>query len=458
MPTAEARVLSRAQTDPAWFARDVLGVELWSAQRNILQSVRDNRRTAVRSCHGIGKTFTAATCALWWLYSFPESRVVTTAPTWSQVEKQLWHEIGRLHAKAAFPLGGRCLTTDLKLDDGRYAVGLSTDPHRKEAFQGHHAPNLLLIFDEASGVPQPIYEAGEGYMTATGARWLMIGNPTQPGGEFFNAFHRAQVQYSTLHVGFEDTPAFTGEKVSGKVADSLIGQAWVEERRQAWGEGSPMWEVRVEGNFPSGTDTTVISLAAVTEAQARDLPPNEDRDQGVVGCDVARFGSDETVIATRVGDRVRIAKHYVGRDLMTTVGEILQVAKNLPCEGMPRIVIDDDGVGGGVTDRLREQGYDVHPFRAGSRAYTPSLYPNRRSEAWFQVAEVLPGLDLDGDEQLAADLTAPMYKLDSAGRRVVEPKDDTKKRIGRSPDRADAVLLVVANVAPQVTEGPNLWT
>jgi hypothetical protein len=142
---------------------------------------------------------------------------------------------------------------------------------------------------------------------------------------------------------------------------------------------------------------------------------------------------------------------------MQTCGEILKVARSLNCDGFPRIIVDDDGVGGGVTDRLREQGYEVAAFRAGARASQSSMYPNARSEAWFALSDSLPGLDLDDVRQLLADLTAPRYTLDSAGRRVVERKDDTKKRINRSPDRADAVLLTAATIAPAATEGPNLW-
>lgn len=441
-----------------WFAHQVLGIETWSRQRQILESVRDHRRTAVKSMHGIGKTFTAACAALWFLYSFPDSRVITTATTWPQVEKLLWHELRGIHRSARYPLGGHLLNTELKLDDGRFAIGLSTRPEHQESFQGHHAKNLLLIFDEASGIPAPIFEAGEGYMTSEGARWLMIGNPTQPAGEFYDAFHSQRTVCNTLSVGYADTPAYTGEPVSPDLASRLVSKQWVEEKRLQWGEDSPMFQVRVLGEFPTSTDNTVVSLQEVVQAQGRTTQEDFTILPGIVACDVARFGSDETVIATRVGQRVRIARHYTGRDLMQTCGEILEVARTLDCDGFPTLIVDDDGVGGGVTDRLREQGFHVAAFRAGARAHDPTMYPNARSEAWFSLAEQLPGIDLDPDEQLAADLTAPQYRLDSAGRRVVEKKEDTKKRIGRSPDRADAVLLTCATVAPRAVEGPEIWT
>jgi phage terminase large subunit len=176
-------------------------------------------------------------------------------------------------------------------------------------------------------------------------------------------------------------------------------------------------------------------------------PARSDRTPVVVAADIARFGSDETIIAVRKGKRVRIAETYGGRDTMTTTGRILRVARELHAatKTRPTIVVDDVGVGGGVSDRLREVAeFRTIAFNAGASPRAPLDYPNRRSEVWFALAERLPEIDLDRDEQLAADLVGPRYTIDSRGRRVVEPKADTKKRLGRSPDRADAVLMAFA--------------
>ena len=173
----------------------------------------------------------------------------------------------------------------------------------------------------------------------------------------------------------------------------------------------------------------------------------------IVSCDPARFGSDETVIAVRRGNRVRIAAAYGKRDLMETAGRILRVARDEAVKGgeRPVIVVDEIGIGGGLVDRLREvREFNVDSFDAAGRARDAKEYPNMRSQSWFDFADRLLDLDLDEDEQLAADLVAPSYKLDSAGRRVVEAKADTKKRLGRSPDRADAVLM---SFAPRATAG-----
>jgi hypothetical protein len=372
----------------------------------------------------------------------------------------------------------------LEFGEHWYAIGLSTN--QPENFQGYHSPHLLFVVDEASGVSQKIFEAGEGFLTSPGAKTLLIGNPTQVGGEFYSAFHSARALYNTIHVSAFATPSFTDEEVPDHVGRVLPSEQWVERMRVKYkvpkehergvdADGkpvrlNPVYEVRVIGNFPSQGDRAVVPMYEVENAQKRDLRVEEERRAEVEGrdpvaiptwpvvvsCDVARFGDDETVIAIRNGNRARIVDVANGRDTMATAGMILRTAaaNHHPERGKPVIVIDDDGIGGGVTDRLRELaseletgGYRVIVFHAGAAAAEENQdvggYPNARSEVWFEFAEDwLPLLDLDEDEDLLADLCAPEYAMNSKGQRVVEPKADTKKRLGRSPDRADAILLL----------------
>lgn len=451
-----ADVLERSRSHPGWFASNVLGVHWWSKQIEIAESVRDNERTTVKAANGVGKTFNAAGIALWFLLSFPRSRVVTTATTWPQVEKLLWHELGLLHRRARFPLGGQLNLTELKLPDGRYAIGLSTKPTELESFQGHHAPNLLLIYDEASGIPASVYEAGEGYMTARGARMLLIGNPTQAAGQFYDSHHGQRDHYSRFTIRWQDTPAFTGEECPQDVLDALPYPEKLEQRKQMWGENSPLYQVRVLGQFARTSTNTVVSLGDLEEAQARHLECDPAVDLIVIGADIARFGDDETVIAERIGQHIEFAHIYKGKrpptatsdegtegDIVHTAALIAEVARKYP-RVATRIVVDDTGVGGGVTDILRSQGHRVTAYNAGGQAHSPLDYPNRRSELWFQMAASLVDLDLPQDDQLAGDLLAPTYKFDSPRmRRVVETKAETKKRLRRSPDRADAVMLTL---------------
>lgn len=453
----DAKYLQAAcQEEPIGFMRVILGFEPWSKQRQMILSVRDNPKTAVRSCHGSGKTATAARIALWYLAAYPNSRVVTTAPTFSQVRDLLWAEIHTALSHA--PKGLYPLPDITRLSFGRdwFAVGVSTN--RKERFQGHHAEHMLLIVDEASGVEEMIYEAAAGFMTSDHARVLLIGNPTKTSGQFYRAFHSERSLWNTIHISAFDTPRMTGEDVSADVARHMISPAWIEEKQAQWGADNPVYQVRVLGDFPTETDDQIIGLAAVEAAQERDAEPHRS-DQHVIACDVARYGSDETVIAHRHGQRVRLLQRYTGKSLMETAGRIVDEIRKLDARTQPRIVIDDAGLGGGVTDRLAELGLRVEAFQAGSAAHEPDRFPNRRSEAWFHFAEQLATIDLDTDEQLAADLVAPAYTIDSHGRRCVEAKDITKRRLGRSPDRADAVLMAFAPEARTgFSYGPDIWS
>ena len=435
-------LLDRYRSEPVAFCREVLHFEPWSKQAEILESVRDHTRTAVASCHGAGKTAIAARCVLWFLAAFPHSRVVTTAPTWHQVRDLLWREIRLGYQAADGFIGGEMFDTRLELATDWFALGLSTD--RPDRFQGHHAEHLLLVADEASGIEEHIYEAATGFMTSPGARALLIGNPLATSGTFFDAFHSQRGLYSTIRLSAFDTPAFTDERVPNGVKQRLVSRKWVEEHTKMWGEGSPLWQVRIAAEFPSQSDDVVVSLGELEAAQGRELEPGLPL---VLACDVARFGSDQTVLAVRRGNVVRLGKAYGGRDTMQTVGEITRLARDLERQTSvkPILVVDDAGVGGGVTDRLNELGeFVVRDFNAARSATRPADYPNRRSESWFDLADALPLLDLDGDEDLAADLLAPRYAIDSQGRRVVEAKAETKRRLRRSPDRADAVVMALS--------------
>jgi hypothetical protein len=442
--------LERYQGDPVAFCREVLKFEPWSAQRQILESVRDHGRTTVRSCHGAGKTAIAARCALWFLAVHPNSRVITTAPTWQQVKGLLWREIHVAYHAAGGLIGGEIFDTRLELGPEWVAFGLSTD--RPERFQGHHAPDILTIFDEASGVEEGIYEAASGFLTTPGARVLMIGNPTRTSGEFFASFNSSRGFYNPIAIPASSTPAFTGERVPPEVARKLVSREWVETHRLKWGEHSPLYQVRVEAKFPSQSDDVVVALADLEEAQQRTVEPGQPL---IVSADVARFGNDTTVIGVRRGNHFRVARAYGGKDLMSTVGEILTVARELHAEHgrKPTLILDDSGLGGGAVDRLQEVGEFRTIAYVGARSpKQPREYVNARGEDHFMLAEILSTLDLDpADEDLAADLLASRYSLDSAARRVVESKAEVKKRLRRSPDRADCVIMAYS------VERPGRW-
>jgi phage terminase large subunit len=314
--------------------------------------------------------------------------------------------------------------------------------------QGYHGSRVLVIIDEASGVDERVFEAVEGVLAGGEAKLLLIGNPLRTSGTFFDAFNRDAADWHLITISAFDTPNLSGERVSREARSKLASVKFEQRLKARRGVDSNEYQVRVLGQFPSESEDTVVSLGDLQRAQEQSFEPGLPL---VIGVDVARFGSDFTVIAVREGNRIRVADAYQGRDLMQSSGAVTALARRLreATGHRPTIVIDDVGLGGGLTDRLRELNeFKVVAFNGG-RSSSSRDYPNKRSELWFAFADVLPVLDLDpNDEELARDLLAPSYVLSSSAQRVVEPKSNTRKRLRRSPDRADGVMLTIVHEPP----------
>jgi phage terminase large subunit len=437
MNAEASAILEKSKGDPAWFLMEVLGVPyLTSQQRDVIASVAKHRRTCVTAGNGVGKTWLAARLALWFLYTNPQSKVVTTAPTWFQVENLLWRELRVAHQTARFPLGGTANQTQLSLSEEWFAIGLSTnDPTR---FQGTHAPRVMVIFDEATGVSAGIWDAAEGLAVGPHDRFLAIGNPTDPLSEFKRKDDSGS--WNVIRLNCEEHPNVKEDRI---VVPGAVTKDWVDERLKEYGgRETGLYRARVRGLWPEEGTNTLIPLRIVEAAQAKWKDP----DLAVpcpppvaIGCDVARFGQDETVIFTidAEGNVSRPITRF-GQDLMATAGQLATFKAQ-------SIGVDDSGLGGGVTDRLRELGMPVVPCVAGSGAREEKKFVNARAEMWWALREALAAGDisLPADHKLSADLTNVEFSYDSRGRVKLESKADIKKRIGRSPDRGDA--LAIAN-------------
>ena len=426
----------RYRADPVAFVQEVLGVHLYSRQREIIEAVRDHERTSVAAGNGVGKTLAAACLILAWLAGGPGSVVVSTSATERQLKQVLWRETRRRFRQAdGFFHGGQVTETGIWLRDDWFAVGFSTDT--AEAAQGIHAERVLVVVDEASGVDEQIFDAIEGLLAGGDARVLLIGNPLRTSGTFYDCWHSRRDEWKTLTISAYDTPNFTGEDVPRAVRKNLVSRRWVErlEKRSA---GSNTYLVKCLGEFPSQQDDAVISRTDLEQAQARALEPGLPL---LLGLDVARFGSDESVLALREGNRIRVIDSWQGKALTETTGRVIDHVRRLQAEHArrPRVIVDDAGLGGGVTDGLREQGVDVVAFNGGGKARRHGDYPNRRSELWFTFAEALPLLDLDGlDEELSRELLAPSFSFDSSGdalssRSRTRGSDSGAARTGQTP-------------------------
>lgn len=473
----EIDAVDRACADPVWWSRTVLGFRPWSLQRLVLESIRDNRVTAVRSSHAIGKSTIAAVAVLWFLANHPRAIIITTASSHRQVSGILWRELRTLYRGARFPLGGTLplTATTLKMADDWWAWGFTARDYDATQFQGFHAPYVLVVVDEAAGVAPTVYEGLDSAIAAGHARMLMIGNPTDDSGPFGAAFKRAEV--AKFIVAAFDTPNFTKfgitledirqgvgmesgpwkDKITGPLPfPQLVNPTWVREKWLEWGEQDPRWQSRVMAQFPADADRALIPSPWIDEAverwkvfEAEQSWPMRAR----LGVDVARLGDDSTVRADhRPGAGVRLLRTAPKQDTMATVATLNGDLLELRSAGVhvEAVHIDADGLGSGVYDRMRElHGTLAVEVRSGVRADEPDRYVNRRSEMLWQLRLALdPNGDapiaLPPDPELARELVALRWDLSPKGLVAVEPKVDLKARLGRSPDNADAVAYAVA--------------
>lgn len=456
------------QTKPVAFARDVLAVEPWAKQAAVLEAlVPHAARVSVKSGHKCGKSTLAVLVALWFYCSFPEARVVMSSVTDRQVNQILWRELRRILARA-----GRCedcrtrdrfgLSRCERCEHSRPITGEMHDLARSgykspdfreitgftakeaEAVAGISGANLLYILDEASGIPDVIYEAIEGNR-AGGARLLMIGNPTRCEGEFYRSHTDKKNHYRTFTISSEETP----NAVEGRmVIPGLAGREWIQEKREEWGEDSALYQVRIRGEYARQEDQKVIPLYLVEDAHERWAEtPAEGRLQ--LGVDVARFGDDDSVIAVRRGSKITeiIEKH--GLSEIELANEVVQVARRLRKGPELRPLVKVDSCGGiGLKVAVLLQGYaneiEVVPVNVAERSTLQREFPRVRDQLWFGLrAWLAEGGALPENTKLDGELTAPKFYYDDRQRRAVETKDNTRKLLKRSPDRADAVALAV---------------
>ncbi len=461
---AEQDQLAVYVTDPDGFVTGQLGEHLWSKQQEIAESVVHHRRTAVQSCHAVGKSYVASRLVAWWLATHEPGTafVVSTAPTFQQVRGVLWREIGRAHRKGNLP--GRVNQTEWWIGEEIVAFGrkpADTDP---TAFQGIHAEYVLVVLDEACGIPRDLWTAALSLAANDKSRILAIGNPDDPGSHFAEVCKPGS-GWHQVQIGYSDTPNFTDEPIPEKLRPLLIGPVYVEEMRHDVGETSAPWISKVLGEFPDDADDGVVRVSAVRHCQLEQEHEPSDLKPVELGWDVGA-GGDKSVVWLRHGCKA-VQSFYPpgGADPMVQVGHVVQFINDTGAEA---IKVDVIGIGWGVAGRLEElaregkHGARVVKVNVGAASTRPNRFPKLRDQIWWEVGRMLSedgGWDLSAcDEQVVAQLTAPKYTLDSSGRIKVEPKTDTRSRIGRSPDDADALLLAFFTGAGQGSAFIAVWT
>jgi hypothetical protein len=439
---------------PVEWAYKKAGIEFWSKQREICESVQKNKLTAVQSGHGVGKSFTVSTLAAWWVDTHPpeETMVVSTAPSTRQVSVIMWEGIRAIHRKAK--LRGEVQRSDRWLiDDIEVGFGRKPQDYDQYAFQGIHRKYVLVIIDEAGGIDEWLWIAALAIATGKHCRIIAIGNPEDP-TSYFSKVCKPGSGWNRIKISVFDSPNFTGEKVSEDAREKLTGPDWVESMEREVGRDSPMWIAKVEGNFPDIDENSVIPLSWVVKAQERwkewkdgggIIPPDA---RHVMGCDIARKGGDRTAFAHRYGHIFTSVETQPKED---TVQTARRISGQLHEDRQDVAVVDTNGVGAGVYDTIKSYGQRAIPVNVGTRTKRRDKsgqieFYNIRAAAMWSLREALDpdkgaGYCLPPDDKLATDLAAPRWQTMAGGKLVVEDKKDIKKRIGRSPDRGDAVVL-----------------
>ena len=438
-----ATSIKRFRKDPKLFVQTILNAEPDEWQSKVMQAVANgDRGVSIRSGHGVGKTSCLSWLALWWIAVHYNAKVVITAPTSAQLHDALLPEAKSWLKQA--PEGFREMFNvradriELLADPERNFISARTSRAEKpDALQGVHAEHVLLIADEASGVPEQVYEAAGGSMSAHHATMVLAGNPVRSSGYFYDTFHKLAERWTTFHVSCETT--------------ARVSDEYIEECKLRYGEESNTYRVRVLGEFPRGDDDTVIPQELIVAAINRDVEPTS-FGPTVWGVDVARFGADSSALCKRKGNAITESiRLWRNLDTMQLTGAIK--AEYDSCLEKPvEIFVDAIGLGAGVADRLREMGLPAYAINVSESPAMGHHYLNLRAELWYKAKNWLEGRDvrLPGDDRLKAELATVRYNYTSSGRVKIESKADLKKRGIASPDSADAFVLTFASDAGTV--------
>jgi hypothetical protein len=411
--------------------------------------------TSVKSGHGVGKSAVESWLVIWFLCTRPFSKVPCTAPTQHQLFDILWAEINKWlrnnpALKKAFVWTREKVYMKGYPEEWFAVARTATKP---DALQGFHADNVLYVIDEASGVSDTIFEPVLGALSTPGAKLLMCGNPTQLNGFFYESHHRNRDAYATYHI-------------DGRTS-SRVDKEFIKKIINMYGEDSDVFRVRVAGEFPLQEEDVFIPLSMIERSitLGKDWKPPSAPELIHIGCDVARFGDDKTVIGSKVDAKVDFFEKRRGQELMKTADKIIELGESLILRynwpGKIPVKVDDGGVGGGVVDRLKQikrnnperfAWLEVFPVKFGVRIRN-KYYHDSTSYMTGVVKKLLMSSDeaglnkpveliLPDDDNLAAQLSSRKYRLTEASKLQVESKDAMKKRGLLSPDEADCVLLL----------------
>lgn len=436
---------------PVAFCEDILHFVPDEWQEDVLNDLAEFPKVSVRSGQGVGKTALEAGAILWFLTCRPYAKVIATAPTMKQLYDVLWAEVAKwLNNSLIKDLLKWTKTKVYMVGDSERWFATARTATKPENMQGFHEDHMFIVVDEASGVSDQIMEAILGTLSGFDNKLLMCGNPNNIEGVFYDSHNSDRDKYRVHKVSSYDSKRTNKENIN-----MILSK---------YGQDSDVARVRIYGEFPKGALDSFISLEIVEFAKDINIPESELKllKEGHIGVDVARFGDDSTIIFPRMGAKALPFEKYSKQDTMQTTGRVLKAAKRMmsdyPNINKVSIKVDDTGVGGGVTDRLKEiiseekLPYKVIPVNNGESS-TDDYYANKGTQIWGDIKELLEqnisnsvndieaAIELPDNANLIKELSTRKFKMTSNGKIRLESKEDMKKRNVGSPDIADALTL-----------------
>lgn len=474
------RERERYRHDPSAFAREVLKMDIAFYQSDVLQKLHDYHRVAFVGPRGTGKSTIAAAAVLWFISVFDECKIPTTASAWRQLVEFLWPEIHKWASQADWwrvgmtvRQGRELLAQRLEINKNRAAFAMASSNEAK--IEGAHSAAVLMVFDESKAIPDAIWDSAEGALgTNENAYALALSTPGDNVGRFFDIFHKPDKfpHWKTVRATLEDA-----------VTAGRILQSWADNMKSQWGEDSVMYQRHVLGKFAEDTGDTLITMSMLERSHQRWHKRHADVqsmiDGGMshqeahekvwgaishIGCDPARFGTDKTGWAFRTGMAILSVNQTEQEDTMQTADRLQQYMQQ---ESAAIANIDANGLGAGVFDRIHQlwkqrQLRSPHDLKLPSnpintanatkaRDKSGQLMFNRlRDYLWWRMRELLEddAIDLPPDDDLTRDLIMPKWTTTASGKVVIESKDEIRKRLGRSPDLGDAVVMAFSPDTP----------
>jgi len=433
------------------WAWDKLKIHLWSKQVEIAEALVANKKVAVKSCHGSGKSYFASIVVAWWVDTRygTEAVVVSTAPTYEQVNKILWRYI-RQHWGKNKLMGNVTQTDEWKDSKGEVvAWGRKPADTNTQGFQGiHSSGGVLAVIDEACGVNETLFTGVEAITTGSGDRILAIANPDIPTSEFGRIFLKDDPSWFKITISAFDTPNFTGEYMPEESKKGLVSVEWAEEKKHSWGVDSPRYKSKVLGEFTTEGGRSLFTMETLMRGHAMEIQPSVET-RPVLGVDVARFGDDYTVVYKYHDGKLRLLDKWNKSSTVVTAKRIVELAWE---ENASEVRIDGVGLGGPVVDMVADQ--------SDSRFETIGLIGNESSpdiDKWVNARaywydnmreRMFTGqIDTDIEDKVLEDELGDLeYFFGKRGNLQIESKDDIIKRRQKSPDYADAACYACAQI------------